>query len=129
MVRPDGKAQVSVAYEDDRPISVETIVVSTQHAPDVHNDAIREAVIQEVILPVIPSELLDPGHCTFHINPTGQFVRGGPHGDAGLTGRKIVVDTYGGMGGARRRSLQREGRHQGRSVRGVRRPMGGPKPR
>ncbi len=98
-VRPDGKAQVSVAYEDDRPISVETIVVSTQHAPDVHNDAIREAVIQEVILPVIPSELLDPGHCTFHINPTGQFVRGGPHGDAGLTGRKIVVDTYGGMGG------------------------------
>jgi S-adenosylmethionine synthetase len=97
-VRPDGKAQVSVAYEGGRPRSVETIVVSTQHAPDVDNDTIREGVLREVILPVIPSDLLDPDACTFHINPTGQFVIGGPHGDAGLTGRKIIVDTYGGMG-------------------------------
>ena len=97
-VRPDGKAQVSVRYEDGRPRAVETVVVSTQHAPDVDNDTIREAVINEVIIPVIPSDLLDPDTCTFHINPTGQFVIGGPHGDAGLTGRKIIVDTYGGMG-------------------------------
>lgn len=97
-VRPDGKAQVSVRYEDGRPRAVETVVVSTQHAPDVDNDTIREAVINEVIVPVIPSDLLDPETCTFHINPTGQFVIGGPHGDAGLTGRKIIVDTYGGMG-------------------------------
>jgi S-adenosylmethionine synthetase len=97
-VRPDGKAQVSVRYENGRPRAVETVVVSTQHAPDVDNDTIREAVINEVIIPVIPSDLLDPDTCTFHINPTGQFVIGGPHGDAGLTGRKIIVDTYGGMG-------------------------------
>jgi len=97
-VRPDGKSQVSVAYENGRPQSVDTVVVSTQHAPDVDNDTIREGVLREVILPVIPSDLLDPDNCTFHINPTGQFVIGGPHGDAGLTGRKIIVDTYGGMG-------------------------------
>ena len=97
-VRPDGKCQVSVAYEDGRPVSVETVVVSTQHAPDVDNETIREEIIREVILPVIPSDLLDPDTCTFHINPTGQFVIGGPHGDTGLTGRKIIVDTYGGMG-------------------------------
>lgn len=97
-VRPDGKAQVSVRYEDGRPRAVETVVVSTQHAPDVGNDTIREAVINEIIIPVIPSDLLDPDTCTFHVNPTGQFVIGGPHGDAGLTGRKIIVDTYGGMG-------------------------------
>jgi len=97
-VRPDGKSQVSVAYENGRPRSVDTVVVSTQHAPDVDNDTIREGVLREVILPVIPSDLLDPDNCTFHINPTGQFVIGGPHGDAGLTGRKIIVDTYGGMG-------------------------------
>ena len=97
-VRPDGKSQVSVAYENGRPRSVETVVVSTQHAPDVDNGTIREGIIREVILSVFPSELLDPDTCTFHINPTGQFVIGGPHGDAGLTGRKIIVDTYGGMG-------------------------------
>jgi S-adenosylmethionine synthetase len=89
---------VSVRYEDGRPRAVETVVVSTQHAPDVDNDTIREAVINEIIIPVIPSDLLDPDTCTFHVNPTGQFVIGGPHGDAGLTGRKIIVDTYGGMG-------------------------------
>ena len=97
-VRPDGKSQVSVAYENGRPRSVDTVVVSTQHAPGVDNDTIREGVLREVIIPVIPSELLDPDTCTFHINPTGQFVIGGPHGDTGLTGRKIIVDTYGGMG-------------------------------
>ena len=97
-VRPDGKSQVSVAYENGRPRSVETVVVSTQHAPDVDNDTIREGVLRDVVLPVIPSDLLDSDTCTFHINPTGQFVIGGPHGDAGLTGRKIIVDTYGGMG-------------------------------
>ena len=97
-VRPDGKSQVSVAYENGRPRSVDTVVVSTQHAPDVDNETIREGVLREVILPVIPSNFLDPDACTFHINPTGQFVIGGPHGDCGLTGRKIIVDTYGGMG-------------------------------
>ena len=97
-VRPDGKSQVSVAYENGRPRSIETVVVSTQHAPYVDIDTIREDIIREVIVPVIPSDLLDPDACTFHINPTGRFVIGGPHGDAGLTGRKIIVDTYGGMG-------------------------------
>ena len=97
-VRPDGKSQVSVAYENGRPRSVDTVVVSTQHAPDVDIDTIREGIIREVIVPVIPSDLLDRDTCTFHINPTGRFVIGGPHGDAGLTGRKIIVDTYGGMG-------------------------------
>jgi len=97
-VRPDGKSQVSVAYENGRPRSIETVVVSTQHAPDADIDTIREDIIREVIVPVIPSDLLDPDACTFHINPTGRFVIGGPHGDAGLTGRKIIVDTYGGMG-------------------------------
>ena len=97
-VRPDGKSQVSVAYENGRPRSIETVVVSTQHAPDVDIDTIREDIIREVMVPVIPSDLLDPDACTFHINPTGRFVIGGPHGDAGLTGRKIIVDTYGGMG-------------------------------
>jgi S-adenosylmethionine synthetase len=97
-VRPDGKSQVSVVYENGRPRSVDTIVVSTQHAPDVDNGTIREEVMREVILPVIPSDFLDPDTCTFHINPTGQFVIGGPHGDTGLTGRKIIVDTYGGTG-------------------------------
>ena len=72
--------------------------VSTQHAPDVDIETIREGIIREVVGPVIPSDLLDPDTCTFHINPTGRFVIGGPHGDAGLTGRKIIVDTYGGMG-------------------------------
>jgi S-adenosylmethionine synthetase len=97
-VRPDGKSQVSVTYEDGRPVSVDTIVVSTQHSEDIDNESIREDIIREVVLPTMPSDLLDPDACTFHINPTGKFVIGGPHGDAGLTGRKIIVDTYGGMG-------------------------------
>ncbi|MGQ0539065.1 MAG: methionine adenosyltransferase [Gemmatimonadaceae bacterium] len=96
-LRPDGKTQVSVAYEGDRPVSVETVVVSTQHDPNVTQDEIREAVIEEVIRPIVPPELLSP-NVVYHINPTGRFVIGGPQGDAGLTGRKIIVDTYGGMG-------------------------------
>src|SRR5690606_38332359 len=97
-LRPDGKAQVTVEYEDDRPVRVDTVVVSTQHSPDVSLERIRREVIERVIDPVMPPELYDARRCTFHINPTGRFVIGGPHGDAGLTGRKIIVDTYGGMG-------------------------------
>jgi S-adenosylmethionine synthetase len=96
-VRPDGKAQVTVLYEDALPVGVETVVVSTQHAEDISSKKIREAVISEVIEPVIPKELRDK-NVKYHINPTGRFVIGGPQGDAGLTGRKIIVDTYGGMG-------------------------------
>jgi S-adenosylmethionine synthetase len=97
-VRPDGKAQVSVEYEDDRPVRVATVVISTQHSPDVSLDQIRREIIEKVVMPVMPADLFDPEDCEFHINPTGRFVIGGPHGDAGLTGRKIIVDTYGGMG-------------------------------
>ena len=97
-IRPDGKSQVSVAYEDGLPVSIDTVVVSTQHEDGVDSGTIREAIIRDVILPVLPSEFLDPETCKFHINPTGKFVIGGPLGDAGLTGRKIIVDTYGGMG-------------------------------
>ena len=95
-LRPDGKSQVTVRYVDDKPRSVETVVVSTQHSPDVTLQQIREDIIQHVILPTIPAELLDTKRCVFHINPTGRFVTGGPMGDTGLTGRKIIVDTYGG---------------------------------
>jgi S-adenosylmethionine synthetase len=94
-LRPDGKAQVSVKYVDDRPVSVETVVVSTQHAPEVEQKRLHADVIEEVIKTVIPAEFLSPG-TVYHINPTGRFVIGGPQGDAGLTGRKIIVDTYGG---------------------------------
>lgn len=94
-VRPDGKSQVSVRYKDGRPASIETVVVSTQHDPDVPTDDIREAIIENVIRPVLDGMWNDS--IKVHINPTGRFVIGGPHGDAGLTGRKIIVDTYGGM--------------------------------
>jgi len=97
-LRPDGKSQVTVEYEADRPVRVDTVVVSTQHDPDVSAEQIREAVIEHVIVPAMPAELFDPERCVIHVNPTGRFVIGGPHGDAGLTGRKIIVDTYGGMG-------------------------------
>jgi S-adenosylmethionine synthetase len=97
-LRPDGKTQVSVAYVDGRPVHVDTVVVSTQHDPEASNEEIRAGVIEHVITPMLPAELFDPERCTIHINPTGRFVIGGPHGDAGLTGRKIIVDTYGGMG-------------------------------
>jgi S-adenosylmethionine synthetase len=95
-LRPDGKSQVSVRYRDGRPVAVETIVVSTQHADTVGQDQIRNDIIQNVILPVVPPALLDPNKVVYHINPTGRFVTGGPMGDTGVTGRKIIVDTYGG---------------------------------
>ncbi|MBD3789993.1 MAG: methionine adenosyltransferase [Campylobacterales bacterium] len=94
-LRPDGKAQVSVKYVDGKPVSIDTIVVSTQHHPNVSQEKVHEAVLEEVIRPVIPAEMLNDD-ITYHINPTGRFVIGGPQGDAGLTGRKIIVDTYGG---------------------------------
>jgi len=94
-LRPDGKSQVTVEYEGSRPIGVETVVVSTQHAEAMKHGQLKEAIIEEVIRPVIPASLLT-GSTKFHINPTGRFVIGGPQGDAGLTGRKIIVDTYGG---------------------------------
>ncbi|MEJ7808810.1 MAG: methionine adenosyltransferase [Gemmatimonadaceae bacterium] len=97
-LRPDGKAQVTIAYEGGRPVRVDTVVVSTQHAESVTSAQIREAIIAEVIEPTMPAELFDRKATTYHINPTGRFVIGGPQGDAGLTGRKIIVDTYGGMG-------------------------------
>jgi S-adenosylmethionine synthetase len=96
-LRPDGKAQVTVVYEDKRPVAVDTVVVSTQHADDVSTRKIRNAVIEQIIEPTIPEELRTK-KMKYHINPTGRFVIGGPQGDAGLTGRKIIVDTYGGMG-------------------------------
>ncbi|MEK0430332.1 MAG: S-adenosylmethionine synthetase [Gemmatimonadota bacterium] len=96
-LRPDGKSQVSVVYEDGRPVEVDTVVISTQHADSVGNKAIHAAVKRDIIEAVIPAELRAK-RMKVHINPTGRFVIGGPHGDAGLTGRKIIVDTYGGMG-------------------------------
>ncbi len=96
-LRPDGKSQVSVVYEDGRPVEVDTVVISTQHADSVKNRAIHEAVRHDIIEAVIPPELRSR-KMKIHINPTGRFVIGGPQGDAGLTGRKIIVDTYGGMG-------------------------------
>ena len=94
-LRPDGKAQVSVLYRDGKPVSVKTVVVSTQHAPEIEQEQLRKDVIREVVEAVIPKELLAED-VIYHINPTGRFVIGGPQGDAGLTGRKIIVDTYGG---------------------------------
>ncbi|ADL12954.1 methionine adenosyltransferase [Acetohalobium arabaticum] len=94
-LRPDGKTQVTVEYEEDKPVRVDTVVVSTQHGPDVSLDQIKEDIISEVIKPVIDEEMLDD-KTEYLVNPTGRFVIGGPHGDAGLTGRKIIVDTYGG---------------------------------
>ena len=94
-LRPDGKTQVTIEYEDDKPVRVDTIVVSTQHADEIPLSQIREDIIREVIRPVVPAELLDENTLYF-VNPTGRFVVGGPAGDSGLTGRKIIVDTYGG---------------------------------
>jgi S-adenosylmethionine synthetase len=96
-LRPDSKSQVTIEYDGANPVRVDTVVVSTQHAPDVSHATICERVKEEVILPVLPAELVDAKLIT-HINPTGKFVVGGPHGDSGVTGRKIIVDTYGGMG-------------------------------
>jgi S-adenosylmethionine synthetase len=94
-LRPDGKSQVTVEYDGDKPVRVDTIVVSTQHHPDVDQETIKRDIIEKVIKEVIPVELLDD-NTRYYINPTGRFVVGGPQGDAGLTGRKIIVDTYGG---------------------------------
>ncbi len=94
-LRPDGKAQVSVKYVDGKPVSIDTIVVSTQHHPEVTLEQVQKAVLEEVIKAVIPAKLMND-EIKYHINPTGRFVIGGPQGDAGLTGRKIIVDTYGG---------------------------------
>ncbi len=95
-LRPDGKTQVTVEYEDNKPIRVDTIVISTQHHPDVTQDQIRRDLLQYVVYPTVPRELIDE-ETKYFINPTGRFVIGGPQGDCGLTGRKIIVDTYGGM--------------------------------
>jgi len=96
-LRPDGKSQVSVEYEGARPVRIDTVVISTQHSPDAKPAQIREEVIEHIIKPVLPPEFLD-SKTKYHINPTGRFVVGGPQGDCGLTGRKIIVDSYGGMG-------------------------------
>ncbi|MBN2356187.1 methionine adenosyltransferase [candidate division KSB1 bacterium] len=95
-LRPDGKSQVTVRYVDDKPVCVETVVIACQHDPDVSNTQIRDDVIHKVIEPVIPQEMKPDHDIIYHVNPTGRFVIGGPQGDTGLTGRKIIVDTYGG---------------------------------
>jgi S-adenosylmethionine synthetase len=94
-LRPDAKSQVTLRYVDGRPHSIDTVVLSTQHAPEVAHETLREAVIEEIIKPVLPAELIR-GEIKYLVNPTGRFVIGGPHGDCGLTGRKIIVDSYGG---------------------------------
>jgi S-adenosylmethionine synthetase len=96
-LRPDAKSQVSVEYDGDRPVRMHTVLISTQHDPAVEQREIRERMIEDVVRSVIPARLIDD-RTIFHVNPTGRFVIGGPHGDCGLTGRKIIVDTYGGMG-------------------------------
>ena len=97
-IRPDGKSQVTVEYRDGKPVRVDTVVVSTQHSPDVTARKIEQEVIDKVIKPVMPPKIFDPMSVKYYINPTGRFVIGGPMGDTGLTGRKIIVDTYGGVG-------------------------------
>jgi S-adenosylmethionine synthetase len=98
-LRPDGKSQVTVEYDDGRPVRIDTVVVSSQHAENVTQDRIRREVIKNIIMPVLPKRLIDRKKpIKFHVNPTGQFIKGGPMADTGLTGRKIIVDTYGGVG-------------------------------
>ncbi len=97
-LRPDSKSQVTIRYADNKPVELHTVVVSTQHDEDVTQEQIREEVIEKAIRPCIPEGLGEAADIQYHINPTGKFVRGGPHADCGLTGRKIIVDTYGGMG-------------------------------
>jgi len=97
-LRPDGKSQVTIEYREGKPFKLHTIVVSSQHSPDIALKDLRKDIIEKVILPVVPKNLLDEKSIIYHINPTGRFVTGGPMGDTGLTGRKIIVDTYGGVG-------------------------------
>ncbi len=97
-LRPDGKTQVTIEYKDGKPSRIDTIVISSQHSPDITLRELKEDLIEKVIKPVVPPELLDEENITYHINPTGRFVIGGPQGDTGLTGRKIIVDSYGGIG-------------------------------
>ena len=97
-LRPDGKTQVTIEYKNSKPVRVDSIVVSTQHSPEVTLKEIREDVIEKVIKPTVPEEILDEEHVKYYVNPTGRFVVGGPMGDTGLTGRKIIVDSYGGVG-------------------------------
>lgn len=97
-LRPDGKTQVSIEYKDGKPFRIDTIVVSSQHSPDVHLKDMKEDIIEKVIKPIVPKALLDEETIKYFINPTGRFVVGGPMGDTGLTGRKIIVDSYGGVG-------------------------------
>lgn len=95
-LRPDGKSQVTFVYENDQPVRIDAIVLSTQHSPDIDHAALEEGVIEEIIRPVVPAKFMDK-HTRIYVNPTGRFVVGGPLGDCGLTGRKIIVDSYGGM--------------------------------
>ena len=95
-LRPDGKSQVTVRYRGGKPVRVETVVISAQHGPDITLEQLRAEIVEHVVLPAIPPAMVDPAHIVYHINPTGRFVIGGPQGDTGLTGRKIIVDTYGG---------------------------------
>jgi S-adenosylmethionine synthetase len=97
-LRPDGKSQVTVEYRDGKPFRIDTVVVSSQHSPDVHLKDLKDDIIEKVVKPVLPKALLDEEKIKYYINPTGRFVVGGPMGDTGLTGRKIIVDSYGGVG-------------------------------
>ncbi|MBI4838650.1 MAG: methionine adenosyltransferase, partial [Nitrospirae bacterium] len=97
-LRPDGKSQVTIEYREGKPYRIDTVVVSSQHSPDITLREMKEDIIEKVVKPVLPKNLLDEERITYHINPTGRFVVGGPMGDTGLTGRKIIVDSYGGVG-------------------------------
>jgi S-adenosylmethionine synthetase len=97
-LRPDGKSQVTIEYKDGKPFRIDTVVVSSQHSPDVHLKDLKDDIIEKVVRPIIPKNLLDEEKIKYYINPTGRFVVGGPMGDTGLTGRKIIVDSYGGVG-------------------------------
>jgi S-adenosylmethionine synthetase len=111
-LRPDGKSQVTVEYENNKPKRIHTDLVSTQHAPDIKHRDLRNQVIEHIILPVMPAKLIDRS-TKFHVNPTGRFVLGGPKADCGLTGRKIIVDTYGGRGRHGGGPFKRQGSLQG----------------